>query len=90
MKLSTLFPLVAVSTAVVDNFVRTYPFRHISGRPYNVTFECAASGGRSFLPRGDEDDADKARWDKAVCKGATLLDAMAGDEARAGNWFKVQ
>jgi hypothetical protein len=45
------------------------------------------SGQATLVGRGD-DDADQIRWDRAVCKGAGLLDAMAGDEKTAGSHFK--
>ncbi|KAF2865077.1 hypothetical protein BDV95DRAFT_613038 [Massariosphaeria phaeospora] len=40
-------------------------------------------------PCAPDEDADKERWNKAVCKGGELLYATAGDERWAGNWFKV-
>jgi hypothetical protein len=86
-----VLPLMGVFTAV-RGFIRTHTFRQLGSERYNISIEQSASGAkphhRTFDARADE-DADKERWNKAVCKGGELLDAMAGDERRAGNWFKV-
>jgi len=93
MKLQPFLPLVGLFTNVANAFVRTHTFRRFDPGSHNVSVEVSVSGAdvphHILHSRADDDDADKQRWDKAVCKGGELLDAMAGDEKRAGNWFKV-
>jgi hypothetical protein len=76
-----VLPLMGVFTAV-RGFIRTHTFRELGSECYNISVEQSASGAKP-------EDAEKERWNKAVCKGGELLDAMAGDERRVGNWFKV-
>jgi len=87
-----VFALMGLLTAV-HRSIRTHTFRQLGSERYNVSVERSISGtkthDRIFDSRADDDDTDKERWHKAVCKGGELLDAMAGDEQRAGNWFKV-
>jgi hypothetical protein len=91
MHLLLVLPLMGVFTAV-RGFIRTHTFRQLRSERCNISVEQSASSAKphlcTFDARADE-DADKERWNKAVCKGGKLLDAMAGDERRAGNWFKV-
>jgi len=44
------------------------------------------SSQATLVGRGD-DDVDQTRWNEAICKGAGLLNAMAGDEKTAGSRF---
>jgi len=91
MHLLLVLPLMGVFTAVCG-FIRTHTFRQLGSERYNISVEQSASGAKphhcTFDVRADE-DADKGRWNKAVCKGRELVYAMAGDERRAGNWFKL-
>jgi hypothetical protein len=94
MKLLITIPLVSVSVmfTMATALVHTHTFRQLGSGRYNISVE--RSVGDIGLPHRTlklraEDDTDKERWNKAVCKGGELLNAMAGDERRAGNWFKV-
>lgn len=88
MKPTTLFSLIVLATVEAGDFIRTNPFRHLGREPYNISLERTTSRRTPLVSRGDDDNADKVRWGKAVCKGAQLLATMAGDEQRAGNMFK--
>lgn len=79
--------MVLLSSGICD-LVHTYTFRQIGRTRSNFSNERTATTYACLKTTAGDDEADEARWDKAVCKGAQLLAATAGDEKRAGNSFK--
>lgn len=79
--------MVLLSSGICE-LVHTYTFRQIGRARSNFSNEHTATTYARLKTKTEDHEVDKARWDKAVCKGARLLAAMAGDEKRAGNSFK--
>lgn len=70
-----VLPLMGIFTGVSGS-IRTHIFRQLGLERYNISVEQSASGVKThhftFDVRTDE-DAEKGRWNKAVCKGGELL-----------------
>jgi hypothetical protein len=85
---------MSLFTALASGYIRTHTFRQLGPEGHNISVERSISGveikhHNLDLRADDDDDPDTIRWKKAVCKGDELLDAMAGDERRAGQWFRT-
>jgi hypothetical protein len=94
MKSFGILSSMSLFTALASGYIRTHTFRQLGPEGHNISVERSISGveikHHNFGARADDDDdLDTIRWKKAVCKGGELLDAMAGDEKRAGQWFKT-
>ena len=88
MRTINFLPLIGLLPIVICDIVHTYTFHQLSRARGNFSVGRTVTTNNKLISRGEDVDADKARWEKAVCKGAQLLSAMAGDEKRAGNSFK--
>jgi hypothetical protein len=88
MRLLIWLPLMGLLASGLCGLLHTHTFRQVGWARSNFSVERTTTTHYSLQTRTGGDDADTERWDKAVCKGAQLLAAMAGDEKRAGNSFK--
>lgn len=88
MTLLIILPLMGLLASGICDLLHTHTFQQVGWVRSNLSIERTTTTHYSLRTRAGGNDEDKERWDKAVCKGAQLLAAMAGDEKRAGKLFK--